>query len=43
MSLGRVIDLSKSGLPKAMASVRQSCQAPDDLIPATEFGDLLRA
>ncbi len=43
VSLGRVLDLSKRGLPKAVASVRQSCLAPDDLIPSMELGDLLRA
>jgi RES domain-containing protein len=43
VSLNRVLDLSKRGLPKAIASVRQSCLAPDDLIPSMELGDLLRA
>jgi RES domain len=43
VSLDRGLDLSKRGLPKAMASVRQSCLAPDDLIPSMELGDLLRA
>jgi RES domain-containing protein len=43
VSLDRVLDLSKRGLPKAIASVRQSCLAPDDLIPSMELGDLLRA
>jgi RES domain-containing protein len=43
VSLDRVLDLSKRGLPKAIASVRQICLAPDDLIPSMEFGDLLRA
>ena len=43
VSLDRVLDLSKRGLPKAITSVRQSCFAPDDLIPSMELGDLLRA
>ena len=43
VSLDRVLDLSKRGLPKAIASVRQSCLAPDDLIPSMELGDLLQA
>jgi hypothetical protein len=43
VSLDRVLDLSRRGLPKAMASVRQGCLAPDDLIPSMELGDLVRA
>ncbi|HEY5213357.1 MAG TPA: RES domain-containing protein, partial [Acidobacteriaceae bacterium] len=43
VSLDRVLDLSKRGLPKAVASARQRCLAPDDLIPSMELGDLLRA
>jgi RES domain-containing protein len=43
VSLARVLDLSKRGLPKALASVRQNCLAPDDLRPSMELGDLLRA
>jgi RES domain-containing protein len=43
LSLDRVLDLSRRGLPKAMASVRQGCLAPDDLIPSMELGDLVRA
>lgn len=42
ISLDRVLDLPKRGLPKTMASVRQNCLAPDDLIPSMELGDLLR-
>jgi RES domain-containing protein len=42
VSLDRVLDLSKRGLPQSIASVRQSCLAPDDLIPSMELGDLLR-
>ena len=42
VSLERVLDQSKRGLPKALASVRQSCLAADDLIPSMELGDLLR-
>jgi RES domain-containing protein len=42
VSLDRVLDLSKRGLPKVIASVRQSCLAPDDLIPSMELGNLLR-
>jgi RES domain-containing protein len=43
VSLERVLDLAKRGLPKALVSVRQSCLAPDDLAPLMELGDLLRA
>jgi RES domain-containing protein len=42
VSLDRVLDLSKRGLPKAIAFVRQSCLASDDLIPSMELGDLLQ-
>jgi hypothetical protein len=42
VSLERVLDLSKRGLPKALASVRLSCLAPADLTPSMELGDLLR-
>ena len=42
VSMDRMLDLSNRGLPKAIASVRQICLAPDDLIPSMELGDLLR-
>jgi hypothetical protein len=42
VSLERVLDLSKRGLPKALTSVRQNCLAADDLVPSMELGDLLR-
>jgi RES domain-containing protein len=41
VSLERALDLSKRGLPKALASVRQSCVAPDELTASMELGDLL--
>ena len=42
VTLERVLDLNKRPLPKGLASVRQSCLAPDDLTPSMELGDLLR-
>ena len=42
VTLERVLDLNKRSLPKGLASVRQSCLAPDDLTPSMELGDLLR-
>lgn len=43
VSLHRVLDLSKRGLPKTLLPVRQCCLAPGDIAPSMEFGDLLRA
>ena len=42
VSLDRVLDLSKRGLPKVIAFVRQNCLGSDDLIPSMELGDLLQ-
>ena len=42
VSLERVLDLSRRGLPNALASVRQICLAPNDLTPSMELGNLLR-
>jgi RES domain-containing protein len=43
VSLERVLDFTKKGLPTNVLAVRQSCLVPDDLTPSMELGDLLRA
>ena len=43
VSLERVLDFTKRGMPKQLVPIRQSCLAPDDLTPSLELGDLLRA
>jgi RES domain-containing protein len=42
VSLERVLDFTKSGLPRKLVAIRQNCLAPDDLSPSMELGDLLR-
>ena len=43
VSLQRVLDISKRGLPEKLLPVRQSCLAQDDIAPSMELGDFLRA
>jgi len=43
VSLERVLDFTKRGLPKQLVQIRQNCLAPDDLTPSMELGDQLRA
>jgi RES domain-containing protein len=43
VSLDRVLDFTKKGLPPNLLAVRQNCLAPDDLTPSMKLGDLLRA
>jgi RES domain-containing protein len=43
VSLERVLDFTKRGLPKTLTGVRESSIAPDNLTPSMELGDLLRA
>ena len=42
VSLQRVLDLSKTGLPKEFAIVRKACLDPDALAPSMELGDVLQ-
>jgi RES domain-containing protein len=42
VSLERVLDFTKKGLPANLLPVRQKCLAPDDLTPSMELGHLLR-
>ena len=42
VSLERVLDLSKTGLPKEFASVRKACLDPDNLAPSMELGHVLQ-
>ena len=43
VSLERVLDFTKRGLPTNLLAVRQNCLGPNDLLPSIELGDLLRA
>lgn len=43
VSLERVLDFTKRGLPTNLLAVRQNCLVPNDLVPSIELGDLLRA
>jgi len=43
VSLGRVLDFTKTRLPHKLLTVRQNCLAADDLTASMELGDLLRA
>ncbi len=43
VSLERVLDFTRRGLPPKLLAIRQNCLAPDDLTPSKELGDLLLA
>ena len=43
VSLERVLDFTKRGLPPNLLAVRHNCLAPDDLTASMELGDLLKA
>ncbi len=43
VSLERVLDFTKRGLPIQLVPIRQNCLAPEEPAPSMELGDLLRA